>query len=168
MNGFLNLDTVAYTQDFTSNPAILSFRNGTLGTNPYVSLMAFGSPSGSGSQKDMILGATPSSLDTPSSNVSNNSVFGSNLGVNLANTSVDIALDDIRTSAALQQYYEILGRGGGRYREFINSFLVLISIILSMIFPRASVTSVVNWICSRLLRLLQVLPVLLLVPLKAI
>lgn len=52
-------------------------------------------------------------------------VTGTNLFGDLSQSNISIGLDDIRTSAALQQYYEILGRGGGRYREFINSFFGL-------------------------------------------
>lgn len=36
-----------------------------------------------------------------------------------------ITLDDLRMSAAVQQVYEVLGRGGSRYREYINSFFGL-------------------------------------------
>lgn len=40
-------------------------------------------------------------------------------------TGVEISVDDIRFSSALQQMYELLGRGGSRYIEFINSFFGL-------------------------------------------
>lgn len=36
-----------------------------------------------------------------------------------------ITLDDLRMSAAVQQVYELLGRGGSRYKEYINSFFGL-------------------------------------------
>ena len=44
--------------------------------------------------------------------------------VNLSN-SVGISITDLRDGAAIQQVYEILSRGGSRYREFINSFFGL-------------------------------------------
>lgn len=50
-------------------------------------------------------------------------VNGSNLVVDASNA--NISLDDIRLSAGLQQVYEILGRGGSRYTEYINSFFGL-------------------------------------------
>lgn len=50
-------------------------------------------------------------------------VSGSNL---YADTStLGITLDDLRMSAAVQQLYEILGRSGSRYVEFVNSFFGL-------------------------------------------
>lgn len=36
-----------------------------------------------------------------------------------------VTLDDLRTAAAIQQVYEVLGRGGSRYIEYINSFFGL-------------------------------------------
>lgn len=50
-------------------------------------------------------------------------MFFNNLYANPENST--ITLDDLRMSAAVQQVYEILGRGGSRYREFINSFFGL-------------------------------------------
>lgn len=37
----------------------------------------------------------------------------------------EITLDDLRMSAAVQQVYELLGRGGSRYQEYIASFFGL-------------------------------------------
>lgn len=57
--------------------------------------------------------------------VGNNPVFPNfnNLYADPSNSS--ITLDDLRMSAAVQQVYEILGRSGSRYREYINSFFGL-------------------------------------------
>ena len=50
---------------------------------------------------------------------------GTNLVADLNQSQVSIPLEDIRMTAALQQVYEILGRGGSRYTEYINSFFGL-------------------------------------------
>lgn len=52
-------------------------------------------------------------------------VVGTNLYGDLDNSQISIPIEDIRMSAALQQVYEILGRGGSRYTEYINSFFGL-------------------------------------------
>lgn len=53
-------------------------------------------------------------------------VNGSNL-VGFADLSqaTGVSINDLRMSAAVQQVYEILGRGGSRYTEYINSFFGL-------------------------------------------
>lgn len=51
------------------------------------------------------------------------SVYPSNLHADLS--SVSLSLNDIRYSSAVQQVYEILARGGSRYREYINAFFGL-------------------------------------------
>lgn len=43
----------------------------------------------------------------------------------LAPGSVSISISDLRMSAAIQQVYETLARGGSRYREFLRSFFGL-------------------------------------------
>lgn len=55
-------------------------------------------------------------------------ITGVNLGFNgYADLSqaTGISIADLRMSAAIQQVYEILGRGGSRYTEYINSFFEL-------------------------------------------
>lgn len=53
-------------------------------------------------------------------------INGSNL-VGFADLSqaTGVSINDLRMSAAVQQVYEILGRGGSRYTEYINSFFGL-------------------------------------------
>lgn len=53
-----------------------------------------------------------------------NGVTGSSLFVDLSNVTA-LSLSDLRDAAAIQQVYEILARGGSRYREFVNSFFGL-------------------------------------------
>lgn len=48
----------------------------------------------------------------------------SNLIADLSNAT-GISINDLRMSSAVQQVYEILGRGGSRYTEYINSFFGL-------------------------------------------
>lgn len=60
--------------------------------------------------------------DAASQGATNGFVFN-NLYADPANSS--ITLDDLRMSAAVQQVYEVLGRGGSRYREYISSFFGL-------------------------------------------
>lgn len=56
----------------------------------------------------------------------NSLVQGSNLYANVDLSAVSgINLNEIRTGAAVQQIYEVLARGGSRYREFIDSFFNL-------------------------------------------
>lgn len=50
--------------------------------------------------------------------------YPNNLQVDLSNA-VGIAVADLRDGVAIQQIYEILARGGSRYREYINSFFGL-------------------------------------------
>lgn len=50
--------------------------------------------------------------------------YYSGLQVDLENAS-GVSINDLRMSAAIQQVYEILGRGGSRYTEYINSFFGL-------------------------------------------
>lgn len=50
--------------------------------------------------------------------------YPNNLQVDLSNA-VGISVEDLRYGAAVQQVYEILARGGSRYREYINSFFGL-------------------------------------------
>lgn len=53
-------------------------------------------------------------------------VGGSNLYADVDLSEVSgISLNEIRTGAAVQQVYEVLARGGSRYREFIDSFFNL-------------------------------------------
>ena len=73
--------------------------------------------------KSLNVGAT-----TPSPTVTgleSPTLDSTNLYVSLSNSEVSIPIEDIRMSAALQQVYEILGRGGSRYTEYINSFFGL-------------------------------------------
>lgn len=60
--------------------------------------------------------ASTSALDT---------IVRSNLVAELAADSVSLSVNDIRMSAAIQQVYEILGRAGSRYTEYINAFFGL-------------------------------------------
>lgn len=46
----------------------------------------------------------------------------SNIIADLTNSGVGISVSDLRLSSAIQRVYEILGNGGSRYTEFINSF----------------------------------------------
>lgn len=70
-------------------------------------------------------------VDLENGSLSGNSGFGegtysvafNNLYADPTNST--ITLDDLRMSAAVQQVYEILGRSGSRYREYINSFFGL-------------------------------------------
>lgn len=52
-------------------------------------------------------------------------VNGSNLIADLENSGVSISVTDLRLSSAIQRVYEILGNGGSRYTEFVNSFFGL-------------------------------------------
>lgn len=52
------------------------------------------------------------------------SVYPSNLVADMS-TGLNLTLDDIRLSAALQQTYEALARSGSRYREYIRGFFNL-------------------------------------------
>lgn len=51
-------------------------------------------------------------------------IYPSNLAADISNA-VGIAVADLRDGVAIQQIYEILARGGSRYREYINSFFGL-------------------------------------------
>lgn len=53
------------------------------------------------------------------------SVDSSNLYADLSNSGVSISVSDLRLSSAIQRVYEILGNGGSRYTEFVNSFFGL-------------------------------------------
>lgn len=72
-----------------------------------------------------VLGTSPGGYMADSGQVSGSSglVYFNNLYADPATST--ITLDDLRMSAAVQQVYEILGRSGSRYREFINSFFGL-------------------------------------------
>ncbi len=53
-------------------------------------------------------------------------IVGSNLvGIADLSNATGVSIADLRMSAAIQQVYEILGRGGSRYTEYINSFFEL-------------------------------------------
>lgn len=53
-------------------------------------------------------------------------VSGLNLTANADMSNVTaLSLSDLRDAAAIQQVYQILARGGSRYREFVNSFFGL-------------------------------------------
>lgn len=45
--------------------------------------------------------------------------------VNAPVTGLSMSIDDLRMSAAIQQYYEILARGGSRYREIVQTMFGL-------------------------------------------
>lgn len=47
------------------------------------------------------------------------------VGVADLSNATGVSIADLRMSAAIQQVYEILGRGGSRYTEYINSFFEL-------------------------------------------
>lgn len=84
---------------------------------------ALGSESSSGSRL-----VKPRALGIPLTQAqigSAGGITGSNLYADLSSAGVNISVDDIRMSSALQQVYEILGRGGSRYTEYINSFFGL-------------------------------------------
>lgn len=49
-------------------------------------------------------------------------INGSNVVADLGQSGVAISVTDLRLSSAIQRVYEILGNGGSRYTEFINSF----------------------------------------------
>lgn len=69
-------------------------------------------------------GLTVATSSTPPS--PNEVVRSTNLSANVDLSQVSgINLNDIRTGAAIQQIYEVLARGGSRYREFIDSFFAL-------------------------------------------
>lgn len=51
-------------------------------------------------------------------------LYPSNLAFDPQTTNNGLSFDisDLRMASAVQQYYEVLGRGGSRYRELVNSF----------------------------------------------
>ncbi|AXF52089.1 MAG: major capsid protein [Microviridae sp.] len=62
---------------------------------------------------------------TPVSGVQG-SLYPSNLRTNSQTvTGLAMSIEDLRMSAAIQQVYEALGRGGSRYREYLRSFFGL-------------------------------------------
>lgn len=68
-------------------------------------------------QKTVVGGAT-------GINLSNAAAAPNNLVADLSQAS-GFTIDDLRMSSAIQQVFEILGRSGSRYREFINAFFGL-------------------------------------------
>lgn len=52
-------------------------------------------------------------------------IVETNAGVDLAQAGISISVSDLRLSSAIQRVYELLGNGGSRYTEFINSFFGL-------------------------------------------
>ena len=50
---------------------------------------------------------------------------GINLIGDLTAGNISVTVDDLRLSSSIQRVYELLGRGGSRYREFVNSFFNL-------------------------------------------
>ncbi|UPW41623.1 major capsid protein [Peromfec virus RodF8_38] len=62
-------------------------------------------------------------IDMASSAAGNNLLYPSNLVLNSSEVSgLEISVDDLRMAAAIQQCYEILARGGSRYRSIVQSF----------------------------------------------
>lgn len=70
-------------------------------------------------QQRVVAGTSSATIDVTGAG----SVVGSNLVGDLSG--VELSINDIRMSSAMQQVYEILGRGGSRYQEYINSFFGL-------------------------------------------
>lgn len=60
-----------------------------------------------------------------SATITGNALYPSNLGLDFGSGDISLSIDDIRMSAAIQQVYEQLSRGGSRYREFVRSFFGL-------------------------------------------
>lgn len=81
---------------------------------------------------DISIGGTSGGLNERSVLASGSDVFGlypcnlSTIGGSMASVNgLEFSISDLRMSAAIQQYYEILARGGSRYRELLSSFFGL-------------------------------------------
>lgn len=78
------------------------------------------------SSKSLFGSSTGTDLDTSSVAPSTvNSIFPSNLATTPTSaqvTGVGISVEDLRMASAIQQTYEIMARGGSRYREIVQSF----------------------------------------------
>lgn len=64
-------------------------------------------------------------IDNTTPVASNNYVAADGINLEVASTEVtglSMSVDDIRMAAAIQQVYETLARGGGRYREMVRAF----------------------------------------------
>lgn len=113
---------VGTSSEFSTAPLDLSLKfrklDGTLFSANYSNLGVTGVGSGNTPNGQMRVGAVDAGSNSGSL------VVPANLFAYLTE-GTGISLDDIRMSAAIQQVYEQLARGGSRYREYIRSFFGL-------------------------------------------
>ncbi|AXF52738.1 MAG: major capsid protein [Microviridae sp.] len=114
--------------EFSDPPAVANYPNityeqgvrylpGGVGFGTIMKPFVGAPPATSDGTSTALYGSSP--LSAPSGAQNYYSPF--NLGVDISNSSLSLSLDDLRMSAAVQQLYEVLARGGSRYRERIRS-----------------------------------------------
>lgn len=105
----------------TLNPVVLGFQDGATSING-----SYGGVLDSARSTGIVGITNYGSLDTDSTSTGVGNVNITNLGVDLSAVEGGvISIGDLRMSAAVQQVYEILGRSGSRYTEYVNAFFGL-------------------------------------------
>ena len=117
LQGSLSLNTVAEPFKFAGGPLKLHTDDNVTGN--FYDLIGQNPFSGASRTLGVYVG-NPVSDEMSGAGIA---VDGANLVVD--NEGLSISVSDIRMSSAMQQVYEILGRSGSRYVEYINSFFGL-------------------------------------------
>lgn len=121
VTGVLPSIPVSTSASLSDSPTRIPLLIGNVSGSPFSAgvsgTLHFGSASTSGTA---IVGST---LDSPGVSVGNG-IFPANLSTQSGQSvqGLNIDISDIRMASAIQQVYEILGRGGSRYRSIVSSF----------------------------------------------
>ena len=115
----VTIDTKKTSSPFPSGNALHAYFSATASQNgPYA--FTLNAPGDTGFSDSQVNAYSFDASGTPIG------VSGLNLVANADMSNVTaLSLSDLRDAAAIQQVYQILSRGGSRYREFVNSFFGL-------------------------------------------
>ena len=125
VGGKIPLDTASTVTKFSSNQSLAFGNEATLTLYPRTStpmLLANGSNTARTYGEVRFNNNADLHDEIPSLSGSVNS---SNAIIDLDKAGVSVSVADLRLSSAIQRVYELLGNGGSRYSEFINSFFGL-------------------------------------------
>lgn len=124
--GQVNLNTSSQTYAMDNPIKFGSSTGSNLGTYTPLLFMRSDNPSALNGHNNSLQYSTSSSVaynpNTPAVDSTSKDVNRTNLYADLDNAGIELSIDQLRISSAMQQVYEILGRSGSRYTEYVTAF----------------------------------------------
>lgn len=124
--GQVNLNTSAQTYAMDNPIKFGATSNSNIGTRTPLLFLRSDDQNALNGYNSTVQYATASgtsySPNTPATDSVSIDVNRTNLYADLNNSGIEISIDQLRISSAMQQVYEILGRSGSRYTEYVTAF----------------------------------------------